>query len=451
MGNALGLPMDEPLLIQFPWRWVLFWLIAPNLPLILTWPMGGPPMGDTLLMSGCLALICSQAPALWLRRLCALALTPAMLAFYFTRNFNIDIDQLANAPTYFTQADPLRSPMFVNAACAAILSMLITFSQMPRVPRFSTPMNFLLGFLAVVGVMRFDAYATAATRGSYDIAADGHAFTSAAAATGHETPPADRRNLVIVLVEALGRPVSPAASALFEADWDRPEWRSRYDVRTGTVPYFGSTTSGEMRELCSRWKLDESRPFTHGECLPERYRAAGYETTAMHGFAGEMFHRTGWWPKAGFTHFAFRDDLERAGAHRCGGVFPGACDVDVPAQIATRLKQASKPQLVYWVTLNSHLPVVEDASLGTANCMFGGEALAAESPLLCPLFAVHHRLADAITRMAMDPTLPPTDFLIVGDHMPPFFAREARMRFDPHRVPWILLHSRARVAAPAAI
>jgi len=91
--------------------------------------------------------------------------------------------------------------------------------------------------------------------------------------------------------------------------------------------------------------------------------------------------------------------------------------------------------------------VIEDASLGTADCTYGGAALAAESPLLCALFAVHHRLSDAITRMAFDPSLPPTDFLIVGDHMPPFFAREARVRYDPDHVPWILLRAKADTGA----
>jgi hypothetical protein len=43
----------------------------------------------------------------------------------------------------------------------------------------------------------------------------------------------------------------------------------------------------------------------------------------------------------------------------------------------------------------------------------------------------------------MDPALPPTDFLIVGDHMPPFLARRERMDFDGYRVPWILLRSKA--------
>ena len=446
--------MNEPLIRHFPWRWVLFWIVAPNLALILAWPMGGPPMGDILLISGCIALICSQAPWLWLRRACALLLTPAMLFVYVLRNFNVDFDQIANAPTYFTEAAPLRSSMFVGAGLAALLSMAITWTQMPRVPRFTTPLNVMLGFLAVMGVMRFDGYATAATRGSYDRAADGVPFNSAVAATGHEAVPADRRNLVIILVEALGRPVSPAASALFESDWNRPEWRTRYDVRTGDVRYFGSTTSGEMRELCSRWKLDETIPFGPTECLPQRLRAAGYETTALHGFSGDMFDRRNWWTKAGFDEVEFGPQLKQAGAGSCGGVFPGACDTDVPSQIAAHLKRSAvrggHPQLVYWVTLNSHLPVIEDASLGTVDCQLGGEALAAESPLLCPLFTVHHRLADAISRMAMDPALPPTDILIVGDHMPPFFAREARMNFDPAHVPWVLLKARpAKAHAPS--
>jgi len=304
-------------------------------------------MGDTLLVSGCIALIFSQAPWLWLRRVFALLLTPAMLFVYISRNFNVDIDQLANAPTYLTEAAPLRSSMFVGAAAAALLSMAITWTQMPRVPRFTTPMNVLLGFLAVTGVMRFDAYATAATRGSYDLSGSGVAFTSAVNAAGHGAAPADRRNLVIVLVESLGRPVSPTASALFDADWNRPEWRARYAVHAGDVPYFGATTSGEMRELCGRWKLDESVPFGPTECLPQRLHAAGYETTALHGFAGAMFDRKVWWNKAGFDHVAFGPDLKRAGAHACGGVFPGACDVDIPAhRVAVKAGRAAADGLL---------------------------------------------------------------------------------------------------------
>jgi len=147
---------------------------------------------------------------------------------------------------------------------------------------------------------------------------------------------------------------------------------------------------------------------------------------------------------------AFREDLLASGVRRCGGVFPGACDEDVPARIGSKLKTARKPQLIYWLTLNSHLPVLQDASLHTQDCRFGGAALAAESERLCPLFAVHHQLSEAITRMALDPALPPTDILIVGDHMPPYFERDARVRFHGQHVPYVLLRARGSAAVQPA-
>lgn len=445
--------MEQSLFRHFPWRWALYWLIAPNLALILMWPFGGPPMGKPLLIAGCLGLVFSQVPWLWLRRLCAAGLTLAMVLFYLARNFNIDPGQIAFAPTYFSEAAPLRSAQFVLGIAAVMVSLGIVWTQVAQVQRFVIPMNWLMGFLAVLGVMRFDSYATAATRGSYDVDFAPVALASAVETSGHAYPRAERRNLVVVLVEALGEPTSPVTRRLFEQDWDRPEWRRRYTVSRGAVPYFGSTTNAEMRELCGVWSLNQVADFGKVDCLPRRFARAGYETTAIHAFTGSFFGRSEWWKEAGFGQILFRERLIQGGARICGGVFPGACDEDIPKQIGARLKSAVYPQLVYWVTLNSHLPVVDSPELGTENCRFGGPELAAESDLLCPLFLVHHRLADALTRMALDPALPPTDILIVGDHMPPFFEREARVRFEGHEVPWILLQakpSRPLASAPAS-
>lgn len=435
--------MNQSLFRHFPWRWALYWLVAPNLALILMWPWGGPPMGKPLLIAGCLGLIFSQAPWLWVRRVSAAALTLAMVVFYVARNFNIDPSQIAFAPTYFSEAAPFRSAQLGLVTAMVLVSLGIVWTQVPRVQRFSIPMNWMMGFLAVIGLMHFDGYATAATRGSYDAEAAPVALASAVETSGHAQPKAGRHNLVVILVEALGTPASPATARLFEADWNRPEWRGRYAVSRGTVPYYGSTTNAEMRELCGVWSMNQVADFGRTDCLPRRFDRAGYETTAMHAFTGDFFGRTQWWKAAGFDNVMFREALVAKGARVCGGVFPGACDVDIPAQIGARLKGATRPQMVYWVTLNSHLPVIEDASLGTQNCAYGGAALAAESELLCPLFKVHHQLSEAITRMALDPALPPTDILIVGDHMPPFFKREARARFEGREVPWILLEAKA--------
>jgi hypothetical protein len=433
--------VDRWLVRYFPWQWAIYWLIVPNLALILMWPWGGPPMGKPLLIAGCVGLICSQAPGLWVRRISAVVLTLAMFTFYIARNFNLDPAQIAFAPTYLREGAPLLSLRNGAAALALAVSLVTLWIFVGRVHRFAVPMNWLMGFLAVTGVINFDTYATASTRGSYDVAVAPVRPESATALTGHARPGPGRRNLVIVLVEALGVPTSPAASRLFRADWNRPEWRNRYAVSTGTVPYFGSTTNAEMRELCGAPGLT-AVDLAKADCLPQRFARAGYETTAIHAFSRYMFDRVTWWPEIGFQHSLFRRELMADGARMCGGVFPGVCDDDIPSRIGARLKAAHRPQLVYWVTVNSHLPVVQDASLGTQDCAYGGAGLAVESTLLCPLFLVHHRLSDAITRMALDPGLPPTDILIIGDHMPPFFERDARMRFEGHVVPWILLEAR---------
>ena len=197
-----------------------------------------------------------------------------------------------------------------------------------------------------------------------------------------------------------------------------------------------------MRELCGQWNNYTTFDFAAGGCLPQRMKQAGYQTTAMHAFDGGFFERNEWWQRLGFDREMFGDRLEQVGVRHCGGVFPGACDTDVPALIGAQIKQAAKPQFIYWLTLNSHLPVLPDPSLGTENC---GKDMARFNSLprsLCRLFHVHHRLADAISRMAMDPTLPPTDILIVGDHMPPYFDRGLRSGFDLEHVPWVLLRAR---------
>src|SRR5690606_5452940 len=265
---------------------------------------------------------------------------------------------------------------------------------------------------------------------------------SATQKAGLMAPPRDGRHVVIVIVEGLGMPTAPVEKALFDADWDRPRWRERYDVTHGLVPYYGSTTNAELRELCGAWGQYFRFDFSHATCLPREYRSAGYETTAMHAFDGSFFNRTAWYPLLGFERIDFESQLEAQGARRCGGVFPGACDRDVPALLAARLKQAAKPQFMYWLTLNTHLPVIEDPKLGTEHCDLGSASWRRANPQLCRMFLLHHQLADAIDRMAMDPALPPADILIVGDHMPPFSIRDQRMRFKPKEVPWILLRSR---------
>jgi hypothetical protein len=142
----------------------------------------------------------------------------------------------------------------------------------------------------------------------------------------------------------------------------------------------------------------------------------------------------------------FGRGLAGPGASRCPGVFPGACDRDVPRGIGEALRTAHRPQFLYWLTLNTHLPVASSESLHTADCASFDPALNRDSPMICRLLQLFDETAAALSSEIAAEDFPATDVLIVGDHLPPFFDRHSRRQFEPDRVPWILLRART---APA--
>ena len=72
-----------------------------------------------------------------------------------------------------------------------------------------------------------------------------------------------------------------------------------------------------------------------------RLAARGYRSEAWHSFDGRFFDRAAWYPNIGFAKLRFGPDLIQGGAAWCPGVFPGACDRDVPRQMTAALKAAT--------------------------------------------------------------------------------------------------------------
>jgi hypothetical protein len=318
-----------------------------------------------------------------------------------------------------------------------------------RPQKFEAPLQIVLAGGILFALCAADLWATAGTRGSYRRAPAADApFSSAVAQTRFDSLASDGNHLLVVMVEAMGLPRDPALQTKLVQRWRQGDIGRLYDVETGSTPFWGSTTNGEMRELCGRWdNYHELVERADRSCLPARLAAQGYRTTAIHGFKDEFFLRTSWYPNVGFTDMLFRESLLGAGADKCGGVFPGACDRDVPAQIGARLKAAKGKEFVYWLTLNSHIPVPKSANLGTQDCARFDPKLAGEHAMICRLFSLWADVDRELARMLLDPSLPPTDVLLVGDHAPPFFDRGQRSQFDGERVPWILLKHKPSHAA----
>lgn len=435
--------VEQDRLRGIPWHWLICWLILPNLAIMLMWPVVGVPMQAGLVTSGVLALILSQLPWRSVRAIGVTLIIVMTTTIYICHLFSIPPLNFGLIAQFLSDVRPFRSAEYVVVGLVLLLILAVSVYFAPKVPRFTSRTQFLYAAVAIGLLVTLDgALAFDARKSSRILPGSETPVDSAVGQVGLTPEASEGRHVLLILVEALGVPAGEEEKAIFEADWNRPEWRGRYDVSTGTSKYFGSTTNGELRELCDRWAYYTQFDFANADCLPEHFRKAGFHTTAMHSFTGELFERSDWYPQIGFEDMVFAKDLYRVGIPECPGVFPGACDADVPAVILKRLEKAKQPQFLYWLTLNTHLPVVADEAMGTRPCTTGPVQWRKDFFALCRLFQLHHHLADKISEMALSPELPPTDILIVGDHKPPILDRATSERFEDGKVPWIYLRAK---------
>lgn len=422
-------------------NWLLCWIVLPNAAFCVLWAIAAPPRTAEILLIAVTGLVVRRAPY-WVRLLgFSAAMTFGVLS-YISAIFNLAIASLVPAMRFFAELDPLRSPVYSGAFALMLAITAIAAWLLRRDMRFEGQWDLVVAIVATLAMAGVDGAVARASSGSYKrLPSAGTPFASAVEASGFATGATPGRNLMIVVVEALGAPVDPALDNALLGRWRRPDILARYAVTSGTTAYYGSTTNAEVRELCGEWGdygtfMREPAP----QCLPAQLRAKGYRTTAIHGFTGRFFDRIDWYPNVGFTDLIFGERMLRDGAPECPGVFPGACDRAIPEILKRRLRRATTPQFVYWLTLNSHLPVPAEDRLGTRDCRLGTEAGSG----LCRLVHVVATTNDSLARTLTARDMPATDVLIVGDHMPPFFDHRTRSRFRPDAVPWILLRARTR-------
>ena len=433
-------------------NWLLCWVVLPNAAFCGMWLIGGPPRHPAIIGAGAIGLIV-RASSFWVRFAgFTLALVYSTLD-YISSMFNLALTSLIPSIGFMLELQPSASIEYValGAALAATLAAAYRLLRLPA--NIDGTRAVAIACAVLLTTAATDHWMSKGMRGSYKrIAPAGAEFSSATGQTRLAELATGRNHVMVVMVEAMGLPRDPELRRKQFQRLLQPGVARLYTVETGTTPYYGSTTGGEIRELCGRWgdypEFEEMERDT--SCLPAQLARKGYRTAAYHSFDGAFFDRTYWYPKVGFQQARFREGLVADGAGVCPGVFPGACDRDVPAILHQRLRRAKSPQFLYWLTLNSHLPVPNDAALQTDACRDYDFRLAKEHPMICRLFRLWDDIDQGIARIALDPALPPTDILIVGDHMPPFFDRESRAEFDPERVPWILLR-RKPAEAPAPV
>ncbi len=420
-------------------NWFACWLVLPNLPFLPMTLMGGPPRGFEILICGIVGLVV-RGMNFWVRLLTFISLLVWLTVMFIAHMFNMAPSMIMSVIVFVTDIRPAVAPDYVAGAILLALTIAMASWALKLDSGFKGWRFQLYACSAIALLTVTDLQYSQDAMGSYHRLAPADApFSSASTQAGLLGLADGKTNIMVVMVEAMGEPRDPQLKAQLDRIWMRPELASRYEVSRGQTPFYGSTTSGEMRELCHRW--GDYNAITQAEpgCLPAILAAKGYQTASYHPFTGRFFDRTRWYPLIGFQQLNFEKQLERKGASKCPSVFSGACDRDVPGIIGNEMKQPGKPHFSYWLTLNSHLPVVENDELLTKDCKAIGAAESSDFPMVCRLFAIWHNTADALIAEATKPDFPPTHILIVGDHMPPFTHQPSRLKFDSENVPWILL------------
>ncbi len=113
-------------------------------------------------------------------------------------------------------------------------------------------------------------------------------------------------------------------------------------MTAGHTVYYGSTTAGEMRELCDTRTFYADYVLQIRLFLPARSAApARLHQLAVHAFSGGMFERQSWYPKLGFNKVMFGEQLVKQTNRVCGSAFRGACDADLAPVIAGRSRRTA--------------------------------------------------------------------------------------------------------------
>ena len=249
------------------------------------------------------------------------------------------------------------------------------------------------------------------------------------------------RGVLLVLVESMGLHNDPRMRHWIRDQLVDETISAQFRVDDFSVPFKGSTTSAELRELCH---LDGSyRALSdrdNSSCLPNELGALGWETVGLHGFSHRMFMRGEWWFSTGLQRRLFAEELAAPAQVLCGGAFVGICD-DVVMRRSVREAEGAR-RFVYALTLNGHLPLPTAIVPGRLRSVCG-ESGAGEG--VCDLTAVNgvalRGLREALKTSGHQPLV-----LVVGDHSPPFGDLQSRQQYSQTSVPGFVLVPRCCIS-----
>lgn len=426
-------------------RLLLAGLLLPNILSLATFlsiiDIGLPPRTSAIILYGIVAMSARRIPVAL-----TVALFLVVLAFdlvwTISLMFGLAPSELLVAMEHAKRIHMFSSPLYVALIATICVTSIVSLMLLGRRETIVRG-NVYLVFACVVALAAVDLAVNTSAHFSYNaMLGRNRPITSAAEASGFSAVAGTNgRNVVVVIVESLGYLVDPEARARIASPLMDSRIASKYVVTSGQTEYFGATTSGEMRELCNtRTPYGEFAGQSGTLCLPNKLRSEGYSTLAVHGFSSGMFERRDWYPEIGFGKAVFGEELLSRLPRRCGNAFRSVCDADLPPLIAKEAAKIKGPRFIYWLTLNTHIPVPPGDALANFDCATAHPKIDPAS--VCRMTELWHDLFSAIAKLAVDPSIGPAEILVVGDHAPPLWSKRGRGQFAPGQVAWYRLTPR---------
>ncbi len=247
--------------------------------------------------------------------------------------------------------------------------------------------------------------------------------------------------VVFIMVESMGHYLNESMNSAMLSPFDNPALLQRYQKVKGKTSVQGVTVFGEFRDLChvALQDISFSDAKTFPTCLPSILRANGLETTAIHGFTQNFYSRSRLYPLMGFEKTIFLEDLvKEKDIPYCGNVFRGACDLFIAKEILQPMLSYhnSRKQFIYWLTLNSHMPIYNYSFTHPMGCPLAHSDLSDACIFANTIYDVVYEIAELAIHVDRRQNIL---FIIAGDHPPHYADKNYKELFDSDIVPVIQL------------
>jgi hypothetical protein len=135
----------------------------------------------------------------------------------------------------------------------------------------------------------------------------------------------NNKNIYVIVVESFGEASDPKVRLLLENKLllSNQKLSDIYSVKSGRIPFYGSTTTAELNALCLlTGDYNSLNDANTNSCIPKNLPNE-WQTIGIHGFSGDMFSRLTWWPQIGLRESFFGKEIIGRSKSSCGGAFRG--------------------------------------------------------------------------------------------------------------------------------